>query len=110
MATNEAGEQFDRDTAHHIFANSPTMLALCLTTIGLIKIYASLERVTTLLDNCLAFGVIAFLVATVFAYLGIRATTRKNRLKLGRVADIAFLAGLGCAGLVGVLVTVTLAG
>jgi hypothetical protein len=109
-ATNDGGELFDRDTAHHIFANSPTMLALCLTSIGLIKIYASLERVTTVLDDCLAVGVIAFLIATVFAYLGIRATARQKRLKLEQIADIAFLSVLGCAAVVGILVTVILAG
>ena len=100
----------DRDTSHQIFGNAPTLLALCLTAIGLIKIYASLQRITTLLDNCLAFGVIAFLVATLFAYLAIRATSHKRRLSLGRIADIVFLAGLACTALVAVLITITLAG
>jgi hypothetical protein len=39
---NETGEQelIERDIASYVFGNSPTLLALCLTVIGLIKIYA----------------------------------------------------------------------
>lgn len=100
----------DKDTAHQVFGNSPTMLALCLTAIGLIKIYASLERITTLLDNFLAIGVIAFLLATLLSYLAIRATNRKRQLKLGHIADFIFLGGLGCAAVVAILITWTLVG
>jgi hypothetical protein len=109
---NRAGqlERIEKDIADHIFANSPQMLALCLTVIGLIKIYASLQRITTLTDDCLAFCVIAFLVSTVGSYLALRAATPKRRFVLGRIADVSFLAGLGCAAIVAVMITYTLAG
>lgn len=110
MKSLEAEPLVDKDTSHQVFGNSPTMLALCLTAIGLIKIYASLERITTLLDNFLAFGVIAFLLATLLSYLAIRATTRRRQLKLGHIADFIFLGGLGCAAVVAILITWTLAG
>ena len=38
-----------------VFTNSPSMLVLCLTVIGLIKIYTRFEKITTLADNFLAF-------------------------------------------------------
>jgi hypothetical protein len=94
-------ETLELDTAHQVFNNSPTLLALCLTVIGIIKIYTTLQKVTTIMDNCLAFAVVAFLIATVLSYLAIRASTRKSRLKLGRIADMVFLWGArlhGCGG------------
>jgi len=102
-------DQIDLNIAGHIFGNAPTMLALCLTVIGLIKIYANLERISTLADNFLAFGVVCFLFATLLSYLALRARTHKRRIKLARFADITFLSGLCCATAVAVFVTFSLA-
>jgi hypothetical protein len=110
MPSAEQREQVERNISDHIFANSPTMLALCLTVIGLIKIYASLQRINTLMDNCLAFAVLAFFLSTAASYLALRASTHKRRVNLGRIADVAFLGGLGCAAVVAVMITYTLAG
>lgn len=107
----ESGEQIsERDIANHIFANSPTLLALCLTVIGLIKIYASLQRITTLADNILLISVAAFLVATVFSYMALRSRTRKHRKRFGDIADWAFMSGLGLATFVALFVTFSLVG
>ncbi len=100
----------DRDVAQHIFGNSPTLLALCLTVIGLIKIYTSLQRITTLADNFLVFAVIAFLFATLFAYMALRSRTQKHRAILGDVADGAFLTGLCLTTAVALFITFALAG
>jgi hypothetical protein len=109
-SSSERREELEMDTANQIFSNSPNMLALCLTVIGLIKIYATLQRMTTLVDNFLVFAVFAFFLATVSSYFALRAKTRKNRLKLGRVADISFLGGLGCAAAVAGVATFSLVG
>ncbi len=103
-------DQIEINIAGHVFGNSPTMLALCLTVIGLIKIYAKLERISTLADNFLAFGVVCFLVATLLSYLALRARFRRRRLRLARLADFTFLAGLSCATAVAVFITFSLAG
>jgi hypothetical protein len=109
----------DRDTdkrdvrleiTEHIFANAPTMLALCLTTVGLIKIYAALQRITTLADDFLAFCLAAFLLATIFSYLALRSSTAKRRVKFARLADILFIAGLSTATLIAFFVVYALAG
>ena len=103
-------ERIERDTSNEIFTNSPPMLALCLTVIGLIKIYTTLQLVTTLLDNFLAFGVVAFFVSTITSYFAIRAHTPIRRIKLGKIADVSFLAGLACAAAVAIMVTFTFFG
>ena len=103
-------ERAELKVAGHIFGNAPTMLALCLTVIGLIKIYANLKKITTLADNCLAFGVVAFLFATVFSYLALRGRTQQRRIRLARIADLLFLIGLCSTTAVAVFITFALAG
>lgn len=109
---NESGQQqaIERDIASHVFANSPTLLALCLTVIGLIKIYASLQRITTLADNMLLFSVAAFLIATIFSYMGLRSKERRHRRIFGNVADWSFMSGLCLATFVALFVTFSLVG
>jgi hypothetical protein len=77
-------QDMDRESLHleiteHIFANSPTMLALCLTMVGLIKIYTALHRITTLTDDFLMLGLSAFLLATIFSYLALRSLRENER-------------------------------
>lgn len=110
MNENTEQQVTERNVAAHIFGNAPTLLALCLTVIGLIKIYASLQRITTLADNILLICVVAFLFATIFSYLALRAKTRQRRITLGNIADGAFLSGLCLATAVALFITFALAG
>lgn len=96
--------------AEKVFVNSPNMLVLCLTVVGLIKIYTRFEKITTLADNFIAFVALGYLVATVCAYLALRANTRNRRLQLSRAADYIFLASLGLTAGVALFMTFTLAG
>ena len=98
------------EITRHIFANAPTMLALCLTTVGLIKIYTALERITTLVDDFLVLCLATFLLATIFSYLALRSYTAKRRNLFARMADILFISGLSAATIVSFFVVYTLAG
>jgi len=79
-------ERAEVDLSEKVFTNSPNMLVLCLTVIGLIKIYTRFEKITTLADNFLAFVCVGYFISTVFAYLALRtpaktktAEARQNR-------------------------------
>lgn len=96
--------------AEQIFTNAPNMLVLCLTVIGLIKIYTRFEKITTLADNFLAFVSIGFLVATVLSYLAIRAKKSSRQMKLAQVADLLFLVSLTLTAAVAMFMTFALAG
>jgi hypothetical protein len=80
--------------AEKVFANSPNMLVLCLTVIGLVKIYTRFERITTLADNFLAFVCIGYLIATIVSYLALRNQREGKGVKLAKLADIFFLFSL----------------
>lgn len=86
------------------------MLVLCLTVIGLIKIYTRFEKITTLADNFLAFIALGYLIATVVSYAAIRTRNGKARLKLSRIADLTFLISLGLTAAVALFMTFALAG
>ena len=47
MANLGLQQQHDIEVSEKVFANAPNMLMLCLTAIGLIKIYTRFEKVTT---------------------------------------------------------------
>jgi hypothetical protein len=98
------------DISEKIFANGPNMLVLCLTVIGLIKIYTRFEKITTLADNFLAFISLGYLVATVVSYMAMRSRNDKARLKLARVADLTFLISLGLTAAVAMFMTFALEG
>lgn len=98
------------DISEKIFANGPNMLVLCLTVIGLIKIYTRFEKITTLADNFLAFISLGYLVATVVAYIAMRSRNDHARLKLSRAADLTFLISLGLTAAVALFMTFALAG
>jgi hypothetical protein len=98
------------DISEKIFANGPNMLVLCLTVIGLIKIYTRFEKITTLADNFLAFISLGYLIATVVAYIAMRSRNDKTRLKLARAADLTFLISLGLTAAVALFMTFALEG
>jgi hypothetical protein len=86
------------------------MLVLCLTVIGLIKIYTRFEKITALADNFLAFICVGYFISTVCVYLALRTQQRSKRLKLARVADLLFLFSLCSMGAVALFMTFALEG
>jgi drug/metabolite transporter (DMT)-like permease len=107
MSNARAEQQHEVDISEKIFANAPNMLMLCLTAIGLIKIYTRFEKITTLADNFLSFVSLGFLIATILSYVALRSESRPRRIRLARAADLLFLGALGCVGAVALFVTFT---
>jgi uncharacterized membrane protein len=106
---NTSVQEHEVDIFEKIFANAPNMLMLCLTAIGLVKIYTRFEKITTLADNFLSFA-LGVLVATVLSCVVLRSESHARRIRLARAADLLFLGALECAGAVALFVTFTLAG
>ncbi|HWR35680.1 MAG TPA: hypothetical protein VN622_07405 [Clostridia bacterium] len=97
-------------TAEHVFTNSPHMVALCLTVIGLMKVYAKLAQVSMIADELLAVAASAFLAATVCSYFSLRAHKERHRHLAERIADITFLAALILTAAITIMITVQLEG
>jgi hypothetical protein len=109
-APDNLEQRAEIDVSEKVFTNGPNMLVLCLTVIGLIKIYTRFEKITTLADNFLAFISIGYLIATIVAYVAIRSRDAQARLKLARIADLTFLISLGLTAAVALFMTFALEG
>jgi hypothetical protein len=107
---NQKLQTAETDLSEKVFTNSPNMLVLCLTVIGLIKIYTRFEKITTLADNFLAFVCVGYFISTVCAYLALRSRENGKRLRLARLADLLFLASLCLTGAVALFMTFALEG
>src|SRR5215831_10168856 len=86
--------QSELEISSRIFSNAPNLVAVSLASVGLIKIYTALQRVTALADNFLVVWLLAFLPATFLGYLSLRSTHQRRRIVLEKLADIVFLSGL----------------
>jgi hypothetical protein len=77
--------------SHHILPTAANLLGLCFVILSVIKIMKL--GAETIIDEMVAFGVVIFLVASIFSYASIRSETRTDIYE--KIADIVFLAGLG---------------
>ena len=103
-------ESLETNTALYVLYSAPGMLALCLTMIGLIKIYVRIEQTESLADNFLAFDTVLFLVSFINAYLALRTPSKRRRARFDRIADIFFLAALCILSLIAIFVSYSLKG
>lgn len=84
----------DPDTAIHICTISAGMVGVCLTTIGLIRVAITMQKVNTYADDILALDAVIFLVATLTSYCVLRVRSQKRLYLLERIADVAFMTGI----------------
>ena len=87
-------ERRNTDLARHILPSSGTMIAMCTTMVGLVKI-AEGRMGASNVDVYAAMLGAAFLTSAVLAYISIRAVRFSNlSVRCERVADVLFLVGL----------------
>lgn len=84
----------------HVLPTSATMVGVCMTVIGLVKIFEGATRPSRI-DEALAVNSVLFMLSALFSYLSIR--TRKNTAGLESLADTLFMIGLGMMTVVGIL-------
>lgn len=78
----------------HILTVSATLVGVCLTVIGLIRVIERLQQIRTIEDELLAVNSLIFLAATTLAYLALRTRSARSYQRLERSADACFLCGL----------------
>ena len=83
------------DLCAHIFGTSATLVGVCLTVVGVIRIVGPLIRFRSIADELLAIDSLAFVTTCIFAYQALRTDDAVRRNRLERVADSVFMASLG---------------
>jgi hypothetical protein len=84
----------NRKLASHILPNAATMIGVCVTAVGLVKV-AEAHIGPSSVDNDCALAGVVFLVSAFCSYLSLRleeGSVMAERLE--RIADICFMIGL----------------
>lgn len=97
VATSTRHEPRNGDLARNILPNSGTMIAMCTTMVGLVKV-AEGRLGSSNVDVYAALLGAAFLVSAILAYVSIRGarfSTLSGRCE--RLADVVFMGGLAAS-------------
>ncbi|WP_136513611.1 hypothetical protein [Geomonas edaphica] len=86
--------QLEEDISVHIFTASAAMVGVCLTVIGLVRVFITIKRVDTLADDILAVASLIFLTSCLLSYWALRTRKRQRMYRIERVADAVFIFGL----------------
>lgn len=83
--------RLDDDICVHIFTASATMVGVCLTVIGILRVVISLRREDTLADDMLAVNALLYLASCLLSYWALRTRSVSRNFRLERIADVIFL-------------------
>jgi hypothetical protein len=94
MTDRENQPRISRELSRHILPTSATMIGICTTLIGLVKV-AEAKIGPSRVDEYAALAALRFLISATASYLSIRFSDR-GRLgaQCEKLADQVFLAGL----------------
>jgi len=84
----------ERQLSGYIFSVSAGLVGVCLTVIGLFRLFRQPGEVQSVADNLVAINAMLFLFACLFAYLALRSDRERRWQRLERVADALFLLGI----------------
>ena len=109
MATSDSDDRLEEDISIHIFTVSAGMVGVCLTVIGLLRVFIVLRKADTVADNLLAFDAILFLSACLASYWALRTRSRRRMHIVERFADAVFIVALLLMVVICVFVTFAIA-
>ncbi|WP_259755334.1 hypothetical protein [Pseudomonas sp. GCEP-101] len=84
----------DDDICVHIFTVSATMVGVCLTVIGIIRLIITLQRQDLIIDDLVALNMLLYVVSAFCAYWSLRAHRTRRSQAVVRIADCVFLVAL----------------
>ncbi|MBB4866749.1 hypothetical protein HNP46_005656 [Pseudomonas nitritireducens] len=84
----------DDDICVHIFSVSATMVGVCLTVIGIIRVILTLRHEDLIIDDLVALNMMLYLVSAFCAYWSLRTHRTLRGQRMMRVADAVFLFAL----------------
>ncbi|MDB5342390.1 MAG: hypothetical protein JWP89_767 [Schlesneria sp.] len=107
MSEPIARTHLEEDISIHIFTVSASMLGVCLTVIGLLRVVLAFQKRDSLADDILAGDSVLFLVACLSSYCALRTRSRRRMHRMERFADVVFI--IAMLIMVGACVVITYA-
>ncbi|MBB4864876.1 hypothetical protein HNP46_003752 [Pseudomonas nitritireducens] len=95
----------DDDICIHIFTVSATMVGVCLTVIGIIRVILTLRQEDLLIDDLVASNMLLYMLSAFCSYWSLRTHRTRRGLQVIRVADMVFLVALGFTALNACIIT-----
>lgn len=89
----------DAGLSVHIFTVSATMVGVCLTAIGLIRVVITMRGVETLIDDLVALDALLFVISGLMAYFGIRSRKLGRLHQCELMAEKVFIVAMSVMGL-----------
>lgn len=87
-----------------ILTNSATMMGVCVTVIGLVKILAQNSRISSHVDQYLAVDMLLFTASAMFSYFSLRYEEKRRSPRYENLVDHIFMIGLTTLALCSFLV------
>jgi hypothetical protein len=102
--TPNKGPRYDGDLPRFILPTSGTMVGVCVTLVGLVKLHET-QHGKSHVDEYAACTAVLFVISAALSYLAIRSSHRGTSLSgwLEAVADIIFMIGLAAISLISLL-------
>ena len=90
---------FDHVLSHHILPSAATMVGICPTLIGLIKLTEEMSGIARRADECLGIITVVFVISALASYFSIRDRLGPAHSRwLEQIADTLFVVGLIALG------------
>lgn len=80
------------DISQHILPTSATMVGVCITVIGIVRLLETHAAIVTIIDDVAAVAAVIFLLSALLSFVAL--STRAGAMGLERYADVVFLVGL----------------
>ncbi|KJK03122.1 hypothetical protein UB43_00970 [Pseudomonas sp. 21] len=88
----------DDDICVHIFSVSATMVGVCLTVIGIIRVILTLRREDLIIDDMVAVNMMFYVVSAFCSYWSLRTHRTLRGRRMMHIADTVFLFALVFTG------------
>ena len=94
MSEKQMEQELEVDLCLLIFSVSAALLGVCLTVIGIFRLFTHIRDLQTYGDDLLAIDAVLFLISCLLSYWALRARARRRMRGLEIVADVVFLVAL----------------
>jgi hypothetical protein len=94
MSVPDSRDHLEEDISIHIFTVSASLVGVCLTVIGIVRIVIGVKNINTIADDLLAVDAFIFLCSCLLSYWALRTRSKKRMHQVEHLADALFILGL----------------
>jgi len=105
----DSRSHLEEDICIHIFTVSASMVGVCLTVIGLLRVVIAIRQIDSIADNLLAVNAVLFLTSCLSAYWALRTRSKHRMHQVERFADVVFILAMSLMAVACIVITYAVA-